>query len=205
MPPLEYLSLLLGASFASGLNLYASVATLGLLDRFGVIHLPASLGILSHPLVLGVAITLYVLEFFADKIPYLDNVWDAIHTFIRPAAAALLAYGLMSPVAPEWRIVAALCAGGVALISHGTKATARLAVNASPEPFSNSLLSLAEDGIAITLVWMATKHPILTTMIATLLLAFSFYLLWKFFRLVRRAIRWIFGKKPSITTPPLPA
>src|SRR5690348_7190030 len=131
----QTLSLALGAGFSSGLNLYAAVATLGLLQRFGMIHLPASLQVLSHPWLLGIAISMYLVEFFADKVPYVDTLWDAIHTFIRPPAAAILAYAAASGTDAEWRWAAALLAGGVALTSHGTKASARVAVNASPEPF----------------------------------------------------------------------
>src|SRR5271168_3266691 len=93
MNPIETLGLALGAGFSSGLNLYATVATLGLLQRFGIIHLPQPLQVLVHPIVLGIAVALYVIEFFADKVPYVDTVWDTVHTFIRPPAAALLAYG----------------------------------------------------------------------------------------------------------------
>ena len=133
--PWDALSLALGASFASGLNLYATCATLGLLHRFEVVQLPAGLEVLAHPVVLGLAIFLYLVEFFADKIPYVDSLWDAAHTFIRPAAAALLAFSAMGDVPEAWRWGASLLAGGIALTSHGTKATTRVAVNASPEPF----------------------------------------------------------------------
>src|SRR5215831_19562744 len=136
MGPLQTLSLALGAGFSSGLNLYATVATLGILQRFGVIHLPVSLRALSHPWVIGLAVGLYLVEFFADKIPYLDTVWDFIHTFIRPPAAALLAYAAAGTTGPEWRWGAALLAGGTAFTSHSTKASARAAVNMSLEPFS---------------------------------------------------------------------
>src|SRR5206468_1221318 len=134
MNPIETLGLALGAGFSSGLNLYATVATLGLLQRFGVLQLPPGLQGLSHPWVLGIALALYLLEFFADKIPFVDTVWDAVHTFIRPPAAALLAFAATGAAPPEWRWGAALIAGGVALTSHGTKASARAAVNTSPEP-----------------------------------------------------------------------
>src|ERR1700733_1829201 len=137
MNPVETLGLALGAGFSSGLNLYATIATLGLLQRFDVIHLPVSLKVLSHPWVVGIAIAIYLIEFFADKIPYVDTFWDAIHTVIRPPAAALLAYSASGGVPPEWRWGAALLAGGVALTSHGTKARARAAVNTSPVAFSD--------------------------------------------------------------------
>jgi hypothetical protein len=189
MNPVETLSLALGAGFSSGLNLYATVVTLGLLQRYGVIHLPASLEILAHPWVLGIAAALYLLEFFADKVPYVDTVWDAVHTFIRPPAAALLGYGAAGAAAPEWRWGAALLAGGVALASHGTKASARAAVNTSPEPFSNWVLSFGEDLLAVWLTWMATAHPIATTVIVVALVALSAFLLFHLFRFLRRAIQ----------------
>jgi hypothetical protein len=189
MNPVETLSLALGAGFSSGLNLYATVATLGLLQRYGVIHLPASLEILAHPWVLGIAAALYLLEFFADKVPYVDTVWDAVHTFIRPPAAALLGYEAAGAAAPEWRWGAALLAGRVALASHGTKASARAAVNTSPEPFSNWVLSFGEDLLAVWLTWMATVHPIATTAIVVALVALSAFLLFNLFRFLRRAIQ----------------
>jgi Domain of unknown function (DUF4126) len=189
MNPVETLSLVLGAGFSSGLNLYATVATLGLLQRYGVIRLPSSLEILAHPWVLGIAAALYLLEFFADKIPYLDTIWDAIHTFIRPPAAALLAYAAAAAASPEWRWGAALLAGGVALTSHGTKASARAAVNTSPEPFSNWVLSFGEDLLAVWLTWMATAHPVATIVIVAALVVLSAFLLFYLFRFLRRAIQ----------------
>jgi len=186
---IQTLSLALGAGFSSGLNLYAAVATLGLLQRFGVIHLPESLQALAHPWVLGIAIGLYLVEFFADKIPYVDTVWDAIHTFIRPPAAAILAYAAAGGASAEWRWGAALLAGGVTLTSHGTKASTRAAVNTSPEPFSNWALSFGEDVLAVWLTWMATAHPVATTVIVVVLLAISVFLLYHLFRFARRALR----------------
>jgi hypothetical protein len=188
MNPVETLSLALGAGFSSGLNLYATVATLGLLERYGVIHLPSSLEILAHPWVLGLAAALYLLEFFADKVPYVDTIWDAVHTFIRPPAAALLGYAAAAAAPPQWRWGAALLAGGVALTSHGTKASARAAVNTSPEPFSNWVLSFGEDLLAVWLTWMATAHPVATTLIVASLLVLSAFLLFYLFRFLRRAM-----------------
>lgn len=193
MNPIEILGVALGAGFSSGLNLYATVATLGLLERFGIIHLPPSLQGLSHPVILILAVVLYVVEFFADKIPYVDTVWDAIHTFIRPPAAALLAYSAASSAPAEWRWGAALLAGGVALTSHGTKASARAAVNTLPEPFSNWALSLGEDVLAVWLTWMATVHPVATTIIAVVLVALSIFLLFHLFRFARRALQRLFA------------
>jgi hypothetical protein len=189
MNPVETLGLALGAGFSSGLNLYATVATLGLLQRFSVLHLPPGLQILSHPWVLGIAISLYLLEFFADKIPYFDTFWDALHTFIRPPAAALLAFAAAGGAPPEWRWGAALLAGGVALTSHSTKASARAAVNTAPEPFSNWVLSFGEDVLAVWLTWLATTHPVATTIVVAALVALCAFLLYYLFRFARRAFQ----------------
>ncbi|HLZ92821.1 MAG TPA: DUF4126 domain-containing protein [Candidatus Acidoferrum sp.] len=193
MNPLQTLGLALGAGFSSGLNLYATIATLGLLQRFGVIHLPPSLQTLAHPWVLGIALALYAIEFLADKIPYVDTVWDAVHTLIRPPAAALLAYGATVAAPPEWRWGAALLAGGVALTSHGTKASARAAVNTSPEPFSNWFLSLGEDALAVWLTWMATAHPAATIVVVASLMVLAGVLLFHLFRFLRRSLQRLFA------------
>jgi len=193
MNPIETLGIALGAGFSSGLNLYATVATLGLLERFGVIHLPASLHALAHPAVLAIAVVLYFVEFFADKIPYVDTIWDMLHTFIRPPAAALLAYSAAGAAPAHWRWGAALLAGGVALTSHGTKASARAAVNTTPEPLSNWALSFGEDVLAVWLTWMATAHPLATTVIVVALVALSVFLLFHLFRFARRALQRLFA------------
>ena len=193
MNPIQSLGLALGAGFSSGLNLYATVATLGLLQRFGIVHLPASLQVLQHPWVMGIAAGLYLIEFFADKFPYFDTIWDFIHTFIRPPAAALLAYAAAGGAGEQWRWAAALLAGGVALTSHSTKASARAAVNTSPEPFSNWTLSLGEDVLAVWLSWMANVHPVATTIVVVMLLALCVFLLYHLFRFARRAIEKLFA------------
>ena len=193
MDLLQTLGLALGAGFSSGLNLYATIATLGLLQRFGIIHLPASLQVLSHPWVLSIAIALYAIEFLADKIPYVDSVWDMVHTLIRPPAAALLAYSATVAAPPEWRWGAALLAGGVALTSHSAKASTRAAANTSPEPLSNWLLSLGEDTLAVWLTWMATVHPAATIVVVSLLLLLAAVLLFYLFRFLRRALQRLFA------------
>lgn len=189
MNPVQAISLALGAGFSSGLNLYATVATLGLLQRFHVIHLPEKLAVLSHPIVLGLAIGLYILEFLADKVPYLDTVWDFLHTFIRPPAAAVLGFGVSAGLGVEWRWIAALLAGGIALTSHGTKASTRAAANTVPEPFSNWALSIGEDLLAVWLTWFTTAHPIMAIVIVALLLILCAYLLAKLFRFLRRSLK----------------
>ncbi|MHB8487340.1 MAG: DUF4126 domain-containing protein [Candidatus Acidiferrales bacterium] len=196
----QILGFVFGTAFASGLNLYATIAVAGLLERFGGVHLPGSLAILGNPLVIIAALLLYLIEFAADKIPYVDHVWDVLHTFIRPFAAAVLAYGATAAVPQEWRVLAALLAGGIALTSHGTKATMRVAVNASPEPFSNSIVSIAEDAIAIFFAWMATKHPYATIFLVIVSVAFCIFVLVKFFSVARsvaqRMIRRVTRRAP---------
>src|SRR3989442_3236731 len=148
MNPIETLGLALGAGFSSGLNLYATVATLALLQRFGVLHLPPSLQALSHPWVLGIAIALYLVEFCADKIPYFDTVWDAVHTFIRPPAAALLAYAAAGGAAPEWRWGAGPLPRGGRFTSHRTQTNARAPGNTSSQPLSKFAASSVVEGLA---------------------------------------------------------
>jgi len=189
MSPLDTLSLILGAGFSSGLNVYATVATLGLLQRFGIIHLPGNLQILSHPAVLAIAAILYVLEFLADKVPYIDSIWQAVHTFVRPPAAALLAFSATAAAPEPWRWGAALLAGGIALTSHGTKASARAAANLSPEPLSNWALSFGEDVLAVWLTWFATTHPTIAILVVAVLLVISVVLLYYLFHFLRSAWR----------------
>jgi hypothetical protein len=165
------------------------VATLGILERFGVIHLPEKLQVLSHPLVLGVALALYGVEFLADKFPYIDSVWQAVHTFIRPPAAALLAFSVTAATSEPWRWAAALLAGGIALTSHGTKASARAAANLSPEPLSNWALSFGEDLLAVWLTWFATAHPRLAVVLVIVLSVISLFLLYHLFRFLRRTLQ----------------
>lgn len=137
-------------------------------------------------MVLGIAIVLYLLEFFADKVPYIDSIWQALHTFIRPPAAALLAFGATAAAPDVWRWGAALLAGGIALTSHGTKASVRAAANLSPEPLSNGALSLGEDVLSVWVVWFATAHPTAAIIVVTLLFGFSLFVLYHLFRFLRR-------------------
>jgi hypothetical protein len=190
MSPLETLGFALGTSFASGLNLYATVAAAGLFQRFGVVTLPEPLQVLAHPVVLGVALTLFLVEFIADKIPFVDSAWDALHTFIRPPAAALLSYSAFAGegVPQQWQLAAALLAGGVALTAHGAKASTRAAANTSPEPLSNWALSLVEDGFAVFLAWMAAEHPLLTATVVVVLVILAVFVTWKLFDYLRRGL-----------------
>ena len=182
---LAALGLAIGLSYASGLKLYATIVVLGLLQHFGVVHLPSSLSVLGNPVVIAVALALYSLEFVADKIPYIGSVWNAIHTFIRPPAAALLSYAALSPAPAEWRILGALLGGGVAFSSHSVKTALRTPLEASPEPVSTTAFSLAEDCLAAAAAWLAAAHPILAIVVVVALLAAMFYatvLLYRVFR-----------------------
>jgi uncharacterized protein DUF4126 len=160
------LGLAAGVSVASGIRVYATIAVLGLLDRLDVLALPPALEPLSHPAIIAIATALYVAEFVADKVPAFDSVWDAIHTFIRVPAAAVLAFAMLGDVAEPWRSAAALLGGTVALSAHGLKAGTRLAANTSPEPFSNWLLSFGEDFAVAGILWMAARHPLLSLLVA---------------------------------------
>lgn len=155
----EIVAIATAASFAAGLNAYATVATLGLLARAGVLQLPPALYLLDSWWVIGTAIGLFVVEFFADKIPAFDLIWNALHTFVRVPVAALLTYGATAQLSPTAQLVAAAAAALIALAAHGGKMAARAAVTASPEPLSNIGLSLGEDVIAVSLTWFATTHP----------------------------------------------
>ena len=159
IPPGELFALLAAIGFAAGLNLYATVAVLGLLARFGHLPLPPGLQLLEGWPVIAACIALFAVEFFADKIPAFDLIWNALHTFIRVPVAGLLAYRATSQLSPEHQLLATLLGAAVALVAHGGKTAARAAVTPSPEPLSNITLSLGEDVLAIGLTWLATRHP----------------------------------------------
>jgi len=192
MSPIETLGFALGTSFASGLNLYLTVAAAGLLQRFGIIQLPDSLHVLATPLVIGLAGALFIIEFIADKIPYVDTAWDAVHTFIRPPAAAVLSYSAFGHIPEEWKVGAALLAGGVALTSHGVKASSRAAANTSPEPVSNWTLSFLEAALVVFLTWLAGTHPIITAGLVVVLVIVAVMIIWKlygYFKVITTRLR----------------
>jgi uncharacterized protein DUF4126 len=161
----ELVGLLVAVSFAAGLNVYATVATLGLLAHAGVLTLPPTLDLLASWWVIGASGVLFSIEFFADKIPAFDLFWNALHTFVRVPVAALIAYGATSQLPPAEQLLAALAGGAIALAAHGGKTAVRAAVTPSPEPVSNVSLSLCEDALAIFLTWLATQHPIAASLI----------------------------------------
>jgi hypothetical protein len=166
IPSNELFAVLTAISFAAGLNVYATVATLGLLAHVGVIQLPESLHLLASWYVLVCAILLFLMEFFADKFPAFDLLWNAFHTFVRVPIAALLAYAATAQLSPGLQLLATLMGGAIALAAHGGKIALRTVVTPSPEPFSNITLSLGEDVLAVFLTWLATKHPYVSAMSA---------------------------------------
>jgi Domain of unknown function (DUF4126) len=188
IPLPELFALLAAIAFAAGLNVYATVAALGLLARFGDVPLPPALQILETWPVIAASGTLFAIEFFADKIPAFDLIWSALHTFVRVPAAALLAYGATRQLTPAEQLLAAFLGAAIALAAHGGKTAARAAVTPSPEPFSNITLSLGEDALAIALTWMATRHPYIAGTIALCLVAVVVMLT----RFVIQALRALF-------------
>jgi hypothetical protein len=179
----------MGSAWVSGINLYAAVATLGLLERFGFAHLPGDLGFLAKWWNIGLACGLYVIEFVADKVPAIDSAWDAVHTFIRVPAGAVLACAAFAHFDPAIRLAALLLGGGIALGSHGTKAATRLGANLSPEPFSNVVLSLGEDLIAIGSSVLLAFHPIVLIPVVAVFLGAIVWLFPKIVRVLRKALR----------------
>jgi len=182
-------ALLVAVSFAAGLNVYATVATLGLLARAGLLPLPPQLHLLESWWIVAASVTLFAIEFFADKIPAFDLIWNALHTFVRVPIAALLAYGATSQLSPEKQLLAALLGGLIALASHGGKTAVRAAVTPSPEPVSNISLSLGEDALAIFLTWFATRHPYSAAAIVIALLATIVVLVRWVIRAMKRLLR----------------
>jgi len=161
--------LLIATSFAAGLNLYATVATLGLLAHYRLLPLPPGLQLLDNWYVIGASLVLFGIEFFADKIPAFDLIWNALHTFIRVPVAALIAYRATAALSPGEQLAAALAGGAIALAAHGGKTAVRAAVTPSPEPFSNMALSFGEDAFAVFITWFATQHPYIAAAIVLLL------------------------------------
>ncbi len=180
LPGNELIALLVAISFAAGLNVYATVATLGLLARVNVLALPPQLHLLSNWWIIAAAGTLFAVEFFADKVPAFDLIWNALHTFIRVPVAALLAWQATTALSPGEQLAATLAGGLIALIAHGSKTAMRTVVTPSPEPISNMSLSLGEDVLAVSLTWFATVHPFMAASITAVLLLLALLL-----------IRWI--------------
>ncbi|MFW5432601.1 MAG: DUF4126 domain-containing protein [Methylophilaceae bacterium] len=195
MDAISSIALASGLSWASGFRLYATVFIVGMLGKYDVIPLPSSLDIVSNPIVIGVAGVLMLIEFLADKIPYIDSTWDSIQTFIRIPAGALLAMGAINSSDPVIATLAALLGGSLTGMTHVTKAGSRALINTSPEPVSNIATSLGEDGLLLTGGWLALMHPFV---FISLLLVFILFMLWMLPK-VWRGLRSIFSfrKKPE--------
>lgn len=185
------LSLALGSAWTSGINLYATVTILGLLQKFGATKLPGGLDALDNWWIIGVAAFLYLVEFFADKVPYIDSAWDAIHTFIRVPAGAVVAYAATTNTDTSVMIIATLLGGGLALSSHGTKAAIRAGANLSPEPVSNWILSIVEDIVAFAGALLSVFAPVLIAIVLIIFAVFFFWFAPKAFRALRRILRAI--------------
>ncbi len=196
------IALTLGASWAAGINLYAAIATLGILSVSGNITLPPDLQVLANPLVIGAACLMYVVEFVADKTPGVDTGWDTIHTFIRIPAGALLAAGAVGEVNPAVSLAAALLGGTLAAGTHGFKAGSRLLINTSPEPFTNWTASFMEDIAVIGGIWTAVNYPMVFLALLVLFILIMIWLLpkiWKGIKLLAGRIKRFFS---SEKTPP---
>ena len=184
----------LGFSFAAGVNLYATVAILGLAARYQWVTLPPQFEVFNNNLVIGAAIVLYVIEFFADKIPYVDTLWDMLHTAIRPIGGALIAVATLGDASPGMEGMVALLGGTVAAGSHLTKTSTRAAANASPEPFSNWILSLGEDLFVVGLGFLALQYPIVTLGVVIVLIV----LVAMFAVVIVRTVRRWFARTPAV-------
>jgi hypothetical protein len=191
--PANITALVVAASFAAGLNIYATVLTLGILARTQWVALPPGLDSLGHTWVLVVCAIMFAMEFVADKIPGFDMIWNALHTVIRVPIAALVAYHASSQLTPQMQILATTLGGAVALAAHGSKTALRAAVTPSPEPVSNIALSTTEDAVAIGLTWFATHHPVLAASIALICLTAAVLAARALLRAIQRPLRKLFG------------
>ena len=191
------LGVLLGSSWATGVNMYLTIGGLGIDHRVGWITLPGNMDTISHPLIIVVALVMYVVEFFADKIPYVDSAWDSVHTFIRPIGGAALGYMAMADMGPIAQIPVALLTGGVAMDSHLTKATTRAAINTSPEPVTNSIASVTEDASVAGVLFLVMQHPIIAGVLVILFILFSIWFLKKMFKFLKKVFRFLGGREEA--------
>lgn len=203
------LALSMGAAWASGINLYAAIFMLGWLGMAGGMQLPPDLQILSHPLVMFAAGAMYMVEFFADKIPGVDSSWDLMQTFVRIPVGAMLAMGAVGEMAPAVGLAAAILGGGLAAATHITKAGSRALINTSPEPFSNWTASILEDVAVVAGLWTALHHPLLFLALLLLFIVLMIWLmpkLWRGIKTIFRKISRIFrGQEEPRTDPAVPA
>ena len=185
----QLVALAAALGWASGLRLYAVVFITGAIGWLGWVTLPAGLSLLQHPVVLGASFLMFLMEFVADKIPGLDSLWDAVHTFIRIPAGAALAAGVFGGDSAAWMLVAALAGGTLAATAHTAKTTTRAAVNTSPEPFSNIGLSLAGDAAVPAMLWLAWEQPLWFFLALTVALGVAIVLIVLFFKFLRALVR----------------
>ncbi|MBP6057067.1 MAG: DUF4126 family protein [Nitrosomonas sp.] len=193
---LTTVALMMGVSWASGINLYAVLLVLGWGGSTGHIALPSELSVLQDPLVIGAAGVMYFIEFFIDKIPGMDSMWDSIHTFIRIPAGAMLAAGAVGDVTPALEIAAGILGGGIAATSHATKAGTRLLINTSPEPFTNWSASLTGDVLVLSGLWTALKYPEVFLILLVIFLGVAVWLLprlWCFIKIMLSKIGKFLG------------
>ncbi|OQY04161.1 MAG: hypothetical protein B6I22_10090 [Desulfobacteraceae bacterium 4572_123] len=202
----QIIALSMGAAWASGINLYAAILVLGLLGGSGNMALPPDLHILTNPIVLGAAGIMYLVEFFADKVPAVDTSWDTVHTFIRIPAGALLAAGAVGDINPALALAAGIVGGGIAAGTHATKSGTRVLINTSPEPFSNWAVSIGEDVAVIAGLWVALQHPLLFILLLICFVLLMIWLLprlWRGIKKVFRSIAGLFGRKePKVVMEP---
>ncbi|ABK43918.1 conserved hypothetical protein [Magnetococcus marinus MC-1] len=188
---IQVLALTMGASWASGINLYATMAVLGFASMNGSFTLPPDLQILANPMVMVAASLMYFVEFIADKTPGVDTGWDTIHTFVRIPAGAMMAAGAVGEVGAPMELAAAILGGGMATVSHATKAGSRVVINSSPEPFTNWAASIGEDVAVIGGLYAALHHPLWFLAAMVLFLIFAAWLLPKIWGAIKRVFRWI--------------
>lgn len=191
---LSSLGVLMGSSWGAGVNLYLTAAGLGIAHRMEWIVLPGNMESLANPFVIGAAFLMFLVEAVADKIPLVDSAWDSVHTFIRPAGGMILGYMAMADMGPAAQYPVALLTGSIALDSHLTKATSRVAINTSPEPVTNTVASVTEDVSVLGILYLIIKHPVVATILVILFILFSIWFLKKMFRFLKK----IFGKKEEI-------
>jgi len=200
MEGLASLGTVLGSAWASGINMYMTIAGLGILHRTHAITLPGNMEALAHPLVIIAAGGLYLVEFVADKVPYVDSAWDSVHTFIRPLGGAAMGFLAMSEAGPALQVPVALLTGAIAGDAHLTKATARVAINTSPEPFTNSVASVTEDLTVAGVLFLIVKHPVIATVVVILFVFFSIWFLKKMFRFLKKVFGSLSGGGASSET-----
>jgi len=197
MEHLQSLALAAGLSWASGVRMYAAVFIVGLLGRFGYVHLPEHLQLLEYNGVLIASGIMLFAEFLADKVPGFDSAWDSIHTFIRIPIGAMLAWGALSDAGPEAQFIAAILGGAITGGTHLAKMSARAAINTSPEPFTNWAASFGEDGMLLAGLWLTFRHPLAFLVLLVLFLAFLVWLVPKLVRFLRGVWRKFKGERPA--------